>query len=68
MFECVCTKGQCVCIGTQRNTDATYEMKSIIANAANLSIGNVRFRRVLPADMVIHAHVGEKTGKVWDER
>ena len=34
-------------------------MKSIIGNAVNLSIAEVRFHRVLPADMVIHAHVGK---------
>ena len=34
-------------------------MKSIIGNAVNLSIAEVRFHRVLPADTVIHAHVGK---------
>lgn len=35
-------------------------MKSIIGNAVNLSIGEVRFHRVLPADTVIYAHVRKK--------
>ena len=63
MFECVCTEGQCVCIGTLRNTDATYEMKSIIGNAVNLSIADVRLDRVLPADTVIRVHVRGKRGQ-----
>jgi hypothetical protein len=45
---------------TWRNTDETYEMKSITGNAVNLSIAEVRLHRVLPADTVIHAHVGKK--------
>jgi len=58
VFECVCTEGQYVCVGT-KNTDATYETKSIIGNTVNLSIAEVRFHRVLPADRGIHAHVGK---------
>ena len=35
-------------------------MKSIIGNAVNLSIADVRFHRVLPADTVMQGHAGKK--------
>jgi hypothetical protein len=50
-----------VYIGTERNTDATHEMKSIIGNAVNLSLAHVRCHPyVLPADTLIYSHVAKK--------